>query len=143
MEKWSRRDHGNEMADRHPAAGNEGVAEKVQKPAAASKHGIDVRVQFDLGIGLVQESRKGVHPRASLPSIAKAAENASLVIPEDLRFSLTDAPGKGSYPIAATTLGSLFALSNPARKAASSSISSRGPPRKAKLACRVCSTPAS
>ncbi len=40
--------------------------------------------------------------RASLPSITRAAENAIGTIPDDLRFSLTDAAGKGSYPIAGT-----------------------------------------
>ena len=41
--------------------------------------------------------------RPSLPGVSTAANNALHDIPDDLRFSLTDAPGKGSYPITGAT----------------------------------------
>jgi phosphate ABC transporter phosphate-binding protein len=83
--------------------GNEGVAEKVQKtPGALGYVELTYAYQFDLGIGLVQ-NREKEFVRASLPAITTAAENALVDIPDDLRFSLTDPPGKGSYPIAGAT----------------------------------------
>jgi phosphate transport system substrate-binding protein len=59
-------------------------------------------IQEALAYGAV-ENRAGefIEPE---PSAVTAAADASLTtIPDDLRFSITDAPGKGSYPISATT----------------------------------------
>ena len=59
-------------------------------------------IQEAVAYGAV-ENRAGefVEPQ---PSAVTAAADASLtIIPDDLRFSITDAPGKNSYPISATT----------------------------------------
>src|SRR5262249_42059858 len=57
-------------------------------------------LQHKLAYGLVQNSA-GAFVKADLKSIAAAA--ASLKgLPEDLRYSLLDAPGKESYPISGT-----------------------------------------
>jgi phosphate transport system substrate-binding protein len=84
-------------------SGNQGVAEKVQKTSASIGY-IELTYAFrlDLAYGLVR-NREGEFVRASIPSVMKAADNSLGTIPEDLRYSLTDAPGKGSYPIVGTT----------------------------------------
>jgi phosphate transport system substrate-binding protein len=83
--------------------GNQGVAEKVQKSAGSIGYvELTYAYQLELAVGLVQ-NREGEYIKANLASIAKAADNALVEIPDDLRFSLTDAPGKGSYPITGTT----------------------------------------
>ena len=56
----------------------------------------------DLAFGLVQ-NREGEFVRGGADSIKTAAANALVNVPEDLRYSLTDPPGKTSYPICGTT----------------------------------------
>lgn len=97
-------------------SGNEGVAAYVKKtPASIGYVELTYAYRLDLAYGLVR-NREMEFIKASLPSVTKAAENALAVIPDDLRFSLTDAPGKGSYPIAGTTWA-LVDLQQPAPKA--------------------------
>jgi len=67
--------------------------------------------------GAVQ-NKEGEFVRASLESVTKAGEGALTSIPDDLRFSLTDAPGTGVYPICGTTWAVLYV---------------KQPPEKAKL----------
>src|SRR5262249_21913148 len=57
----------------------------------------------DLPVGLIQNQElEFIDPRD--PEGVSAAANAILpVIPDDLRFSLTDAPGQTTYPIVGTT----------------------------------------
>ncbi len=84
-------------------SGNEGVSQRVRATRGAIGYvELTYAFRFDLAIGLVQ-NREKEFVKASLLSVAKAAENGLAEIPDDLRYSLTDAPGKGSYPIAGTT----------------------------------------
>jgi phosphate transport system substrate-binding protein len=46
------------------------------------------------------QAGKFIH--ADLPSVTAAAKGALQQIPEDLRFSLTNAPGEDAYPISVT-----------------------------------------
>jgi phosphate transport system substrate-binding protein len=91
------------------AQGNEGVADKVQKTRGSIGYvELTYAYQLDLAFGLVQ-NREKEFVRASLAAVTKAADNALRDIPDDLRYSMTDAPGKGSYPIAGTTWAIVFA----------------------------------
>jgi phosphate transport system substrate-binding protein len=84
-------------------SGNEGVGEKVRKtPASIGYVELTYAFRFDLPVGLVQ-NREKEFVKASLASISTAAANALGEIPDDLRYSLTNAPGQGSYPIVGTT----------------------------------------
>jgi phosphate transport system substrate-binding protein len=60
-------------------------------------------------------NKAGEFVLASLDSVTKAAEGLKDV-PADLRFSLTNAPGKGTYPICGTTWAVLY-VKQPADKA--------------------------
>jgi phosphate ABC transporter phosphate-binding protein len=83
--------------------GNEGVAEKVHKtPGSIGYVELTYAYRLDLAHGLVQ-NREKEYVKGSLKSITAAAANALGSIPDDLRYSLTDAPGKESFPIVGTT----------------------------------------
>jgi phosphate transport system substrate-binding protein len=83
--------------------GNEGVAEKVQKtPGSIGYVELTYAYRMDLSFGLVR-NRENQFVKGTLPSITRAAANALGEIPNDLRYSLTDAPGKDSYPLVGTT----------------------------------------
>jgi phosphate transport system substrate-binding protein len=58
--------------------------------------------------GMVQNQEKEF-VEASLESVTAAAKNSESKITDDLRYSLVNAPGKGSYPIAGTTWAVLYA----------------------------------
>jgi phosphate ABC transporter phosphate-binding protein len=45
---------------------------------------------------------------ADLESVSKAAANSLKEIPDDLRYSITNAPGQGSYPIGGTTWAVMY-----------------------------------
>jgi phosphate transport system substrate-binding protein len=84
-------------------AGNGGVAEKVQKTSRSIGYvELTYAYRFDLPYGLVQ-NREKEFVKASLASVTRAADSALVEIPDDLRYSLTGAPGKDSYPIVGTT----------------------------------------
>ncbi|HWG42607.1 MAG TPA: phosphate ABC transporter substrate-binding protein PstS [Gemmataceae bacterium] len=61
----------------------------------------------DIQFGAVK-NKAGKFIRADLVSVRKAAENSLANIPDDLRFSLTDAEGVDSYPIAGATWAVLY-----------------------------------
>jgi phosphate transport system substrate-binding protein len=89
--------------------GNDGVASKVQKtPGSIGYVELAYAYRFDLAFGLVQ-NREKEFVKANLSSVTKAGDQAEGAIPDDAHFSLTDAPGKGSYPIVGTTWAILFA----------------------------------
>jgi phosphate ABC transporter phosphate-binding protein len=90
--------------------GNEGVAKKVADTTGSIGFvELSAAIHHELPAGLVQ-NREKEFVKGALSSINKAAANAlPAVIPEDLRYSLTDAPGKGSYPIAGTTWAIVYA----------------------------------
>jgi phosphate transport system substrate-binding protein len=54
------------------------------------------------------KNKEGKFIKASPESITKAAENSLKTIREDLRFSLTNAPGAESYPISGATWAVLY-----------------------------------
>jgi phosphate ABC transporter phosphate-binding protein len=85
------------------APGNEGVADHISKTVGSIGY-IELSHAFrkDLAFGLVQNHEKEF-VRAGSRSIRAAAANALKEVPEDLRYSLTDAPGRGSYPVCGTT----------------------------------------
>jgi phosphate transport system substrate-binding protein len=85
------------------ANGNEGVAGQVKLfPYSIGYAQLTYGIQEALAYGAV-ENRAGefIEPQ---PAAVTAAADASLtIIPDDLRFSITDAPGNASYPVSATT----------------------------------------
>jgi phosphate transport system substrate-binding protein len=84
------------------AKGNEGVAGKVlQSPGGIGYVELIYALQNKIKFGMVQ-NREGEFIKPSLDSVTAAAKGALTDIPEDLRYSLTDAPGKESYPISGT-----------------------------------------
>jgi phosphate transport system substrate-binding protein len=99
------------------ANGNDGVSLRVQEtPFAVGYVELIYAYRHDLAYGLIK-NRAGEFIRPSLPAVTVAANNALDGIPDDLRFSLTDAPGKGSYPIAGTTWALVRAEQPKAKKA--------------------------
>jgi phosphate transport system substrate-binding protein len=100
------------------ADGNEGVAGRVREtPGSIGYLDLADAYRKSLIFGLILNQEKE-YVRANLESVVKAAENMRPKIPEDLRYSLTDAPGKGTYPIVGTTwaIVHLDQSDNPRRK---------------------------
>ncbi len=64
-------------------------------------------LQNDVPFGLVQ-NHEGEFIKADLESVTAAADAAARDLPDDLRFSPTDAPGKSAYPICGTTWAVLY-----------------------------------
>ncbi|OWK43214.1 Phosphate ABC transporter, periplasmic phosphate-binding protein PstS [Fimbriiglobus ruber] len=90
------------------AKNSDGVAREVNKTTGAIGY---VEMTFALSNGLpvgLVKNAEGEY-MAPTPASVTAAAAASLgTIPSDLKFSLTDAPGKDSYPIAGTTWAVLY-----------------------------------
>ncbi len=81
---------------------NDGVADAVSRIRGAVGY---VEFSFALANGLnvgQVKNKAGVFVEPSVESVTAAAANSMAEIPADLRYSLTDAPGKSSYPIAGT-----------------------------------------
>ena len=88
--------------------GNEGVAGKVsQSPGGVGYVELIYALQNKIKFGLVQ-NREGEFITPSLESVTAAARAALTEIPEDLRYSLTNAPGKDSYPISGTVWAVIY-----------------------------------
>ncbi|HJZ57911.1 MAG TPA: substrate-binding domain-containing protein, partial [Gemmataceae bacterium] len=88
---------------------NDGVAKAVSRKVGAIGY---VELSFALERNLKFAQVKNLADRFVQPSLESvtAAANASLqTIPADLRYTLTDAPGEDSYPIAGTTWVVLYA----------------------------------
>jgi phosphate transport system substrate-binding protein len=62
------------------------------------------------------KNKEGEYVLASMPSVTAAARNSLTEIPDDLRYSLTDAAGKDSYPISGTNWAIVY-VHPPAGKA--------------------------
>jgi phosphate transport system substrate-binding protein len=93
--------------------GSEGVTGKVARtPGAVGYVELLYALQNKLKFGSVR-NKEGQFVLASPESAAAAAANALTTIPEDLRFSLTDPPGKDSYPISGTVYAVLYANQPP------------------------------
>jgi phosphate transport system substrate-binding protein len=92
--------------------GNEGVAGYVsQTPGALGYNELIYALQNDIKYGLVK-NKAGNYIKGSLKSVTAAADGAIAKLgddfPEDLRFSLTDAPGEKSYPISGADWAVLY-----------------------------------
>ena len=83
--------------------GNEGVTGVVkQTPGAIGYVELIYAIQNKLPFGRVKNTA-GVFVKADLNSVTEAAQGAAANMPEDFRVSITNAPGKGSYPISSFT----------------------------------------
>jgi phosphate transport system substrate-binding protein len=85
------------------AKGTDGVANLIDKtPGAIGYVELVFALQKKMKFGAVK-NKEGNYVLASLEGVTAAAEAALTTVPDDLRFSLTNAPGKESYPICGTT----------------------------------------
>jgi phosphate transport system substrate-binding protein len=83
--------------------GNEGVAGLVkQTPGAFGYVELIYALQNKIEFGSVQ-NQAGEFVRSSLDSVTAAASAAASNMPADFRVSITNAPGKGVYPISSFT----------------------------------------
>ncbi|MCI0460497.1 MAG: phosphate ABC transporter substrate-binding protein PstS [Gemmataceae bacterium] len=88
--------------------GNEGVANYVKNtPGALGYNELTYALQNNLKFGAVK-NKAGNFLLGDLKSVTAAADASLENIPEDLRYSLTDAPGKDSYPITGTNWAVLY-----------------------------------
>jgi phosphate transport system substrate-binding protein len=85
------------------AKGNEGVTGMVrQTPGALGYVELVYALQNKIPYGSVQNAA-GDWVRASLDSVTAAASSAAANMPADFRVSITNATGKGAYPISSFT----------------------------------------
>jgi phosphate transport system substrate-binding protein len=85
------------------AKGNEGVAGQVkQTPSAIGYVELIYAEQNKMPYALVQNS-SGQFVKPSLDSVTAAAAGAAANMPDDLRVSITNAPGSTAYPISSFT----------------------------------------
>jgi phosphate ABC transporter phosphate-binding protein len=92
------------------AKGSEGMAGKLAKAEGTIGYvELLYALQKNIKYGAVQ-NREGNFVQANLESVTAAANNSLSSIPDDLRFSLTNAPGKESYPICATTWAVIYVV---------------------------------
>jgi len=83
--------------------GNEGVAGLVkQTPGSFGYVELIYARQNKIDYGLVQ-NHDGEFVNATLESVTAAAQAAAKAMPPDFRVSITNAPGKGAYPISSFT----------------------------------------
>jgi phosphate transport system substrate-binding protein len=83
--------------------GNEGVSGLVkQSPGAIGYIELIYALQNKIAYGLVK-NHDGEWAPASLDSVTAAAAAAAKQMPADFRVSITNAPGKGAYPISSFT----------------------------------------
>jgi phosphate transport system substrate-binding protein len=83
--------------------GNEGVASMVkQTPGALGYVELIYALQTKQPYGAVQ-NMAGEFLKASVESVTAAAAAAAKQMPPDFRVSITNAPGKGVYPISSFT----------------------------------------
>src|SRR5262249_48028013 len=95
--------------------GNEGVAGLVkQTPGTFGYVELIYALQNKLDYGSV-ENAAGEFVRCSIDSVTAAAAVAAGQMPKDFRVSITNAPGKGVYPISSFTW--LLFYENPSDKA--------------------------
>jgi phosphate transport system substrate-binding protein len=83
--------------------GNEGVAGLVKQTANSFGYvELIYAIQNKMPYGSVKNS-SGSFVKADLAGVTAAAAGAAKTIPDDFRVSITDAPGKGAYPISSFT----------------------------------------
>ena len=79
--------------------GNEGVAGQVRRTAGSIGYvGMEYALENNMRVGMVQ-NQEGVFVTPTVQAVTAAANGSLKTIPRDLRISITDAPGKDSYPI--------------------------------------------
>ncbi|MDE3165637.1 MAG: phosphate ABC transporter substrate-binding protein PstS [Acidobacteriota bacterium] len=84
-------------------SGNPGVAGFVkQTPNSIGYVELIYAIQSKLAFGLIKNSA-GNWVKASLEGVTEAAAGAAKAMPADFRVSITNAPGKNSYPISTFT----------------------------------------
>jgi phosphate transport system substrate-binding protein len=97
--------------------GSDGVTGLVkQTPGSLGYVELTYALQNKIGFGAVQNSA-GEFVKASTDSVTAAATAAAAAMPKDFRVSITNAPGKGVYPISSFTW--LLLYENPKDKAQS------------------------
>jgi phosphate transport system substrate-binding protein len=85
------------------ASGNAGVAGEVQQDQYAVGYvELIYALKNSLGYGTVMNSA-GNFITPSLDSVTAAAASAATSVPDDLRFSIVNAPGDTAYPISTAT----------------------------------------
>jgi phosphate transport system substrate-binding protein len=95
--------------------GNEGVSGLVrQTPGSLGYVELIYALQTKIGYGSVQ-NMAGEFLKASVESVTAAAAEAAAKMPPDFRVSITNAPGKGVYPVSSFTW--LLLYENPKDKA--------------------------
>jgi phosphate ABC transporter phosphate-binding protein len=95
--------------------GNEGVAGQVKRsPGSIGYIELIYAIQNDIKYGSVQ-NKEGAFVSAEMESVTAAATASLTDIPDDLRYSITDAPGKASYPISGTSWAVVY-TNNPGGK---------------------------
>jgi len=83
--------------------GNEGVAGLVkQTPGSIGYVELIYAVQTKMPYGMVKNAA-GLFVKADFDSVTEAAAGASKEMPADFRVSISNAPGKGTYPISSFT----------------------------------------
>jgi phosphate transport system substrate-binding protein len=83
--------------------GNEGVSGLVeQTPNSIGYVELIYALQNHMGYGLVENS-SGKFIKANLASVTEAASGVAAKMAQDIRISITDAPGKNAYPICSFT----------------------------------------
>lgn len=83
--------------------GNEGVAGLLkQTPNSIGYVELIYAIQNNLPYGSVK-NEAGDFVKASLAGVSAAAAGAAKTMPDDFRVSITNAPGKGAYPISSFT----------------------------------------
>jgi len=89
-------------------SGNPAVAGFIKRsPGSIGYIELIYAVQNGIPFGHVQ-NKEGIFIKASLESVTAAADASLTDIPDDLRYSITDAAGKDSYPISGTSWGIAF-----------------------------------
>ena len=100
--------------------GNEGVSGLVQQvPGSIGYVELIYALQNKIAYGSVQNAA-GEFVRASTQSVTAAAAGAAAKMPADFRVSITNAEGKGAYPISSFTW--LLLYENPKDKAQSKAM---------------------
>lgn len=95
--------------------GGEGVAGQVRRsPGSLGYIELTYALHNDIPFGSVR-NKEGTFVLASLGSVTAAADAALTNIPDDLRYSITDAPGKDSYPISGTVWAVVYVNQPPAK----------------------------
>ena len=85
------------------AKGNQGVSAQIQRtPNSIGYITLIYALQNNISFGSIK-NKAGYYIHPTIESVSDAAANAAKIVPKDLRFSITDAPGKTSYPVSSAT----------------------------------------